>query len=1334
MSPEASGGRIAELEQALAEARSQIAVLEREQADLQALFDRAPAAVFLRDHAGRLAFVNSEYEHRYNPDREKVRGKTVDEVFPSEQAEAYSRHDRQVIEQGGLVEEEIEVEVDGEPRVYASMKFPIWREGETRPSIGGIEYDITESRRSREALKASEMRYRHLVEGLKNDVFFTTFDIDGDITYVSPSIENVLGYSPDECKAHWTNFVTDTTSIETIERVVALITSGQTPEPYEVVANHRDGSTRVLVVNEALVKDEQGRVIGSEGIYHDITQRKQAEKAARESENKLLMILSAGPIAVGAIWGDGSGERFANDRFREMFRVGERNLESVDWTQCYVRQEDREALYARFERDGEVRDAVCEMRRLDGTAFWALMTFVQIDYGDKPVRLSWYYDITEQKLAEAALRESEERLFSMLESCPMGIRITREADDRIMFVNRRYAELIGEDKDALIGRHVAAAYADPSIREPMLARYREQGAIVDEEVSYRRANGSVFDALLNFAPFKFGGEAARLNWIYDITPRLRAERELRESQELLRTMIDNIPALVFLRDRDGRFLMVNKRYEAVCQVRDEEIRGRTLFESHAREDAERFRDEDRMVIERGENLEREFDIEIEGEPHTLASIRFPVRGTDGEIVSVGGIQLDITERKQAEAALERERNLAATAEATLRDAIENVSEGFVLYDSDDRLVLCNNQYKRMFPFVADKMEVGTSFEEIFATSVARGQHFADEELETYKERRLREHRQPGRSAFLQHLEDGRWIMTRERLTESGSLVGIHADITELKRAEKELRNSEQRLKAILDSSPTGVVITNLRTQEFLFGNERFREMFGLGDRPLDSLKWAQSYVDLDERVALMARFQRDGVVRDVEGERRRVDGTTFWALATLLKMDYEGEPARLSWYYDITERKQAEEALRVSEERYALAMEGANEGLWDWDAEKNEMYVSPRFMTLVGLSPDRLKMARDEWLEHVHPDDIELYHKNLKAHLRGETEYLNSEFRVETSKGVHRWVRVHGLGVRDETGRVHRMIGSLGDVTERKNAEEAMLAAKDEAEQALADLKHAQDQLVQAEKMASLGQLTAGIAHEIKNPLNFINNFAETSVELIEELSEALGESLDSLEAEAKDDAVDLLETLSDDLKTIARHGQRADHIVKSMLLHARGELSDRMTVSLNELVDEAMKLAYHGERARDKSFQVTLEPKFDETVGEVELVPQEITRVLVNLFTNAFYAVRSRARETENRDYAATVTASTRNLADSVEIRVRDNGCGMPKEVKEHIFDPFFTTKPTGEGTGLGLSMSFDIVVQQHGGKIEVQSEPDAFTEIVIALPRRASDDRAAPAGEVSP
>jgi signal transduction histidine kinase len=279
---------------------------------------------------------------------------------------------------------------------------------------------------------------------------------------------------------------------------------------------------------------------------------------------------------------------------------------------------------------------------------------------------------------------------------------------------------------------------------------------------------------------------------------------------------------------------------------------------------------------------------------------------------------------------------------------------------------------------------------------------------------------------------------------------------------------------------------------------------------------------------------------------------------------------------------------------------------------------------------------------------------------------------------------------------------------------EEVQARTRELEQSLADLRQAQDRLVQTEKLASLGQLTAGIAHEIKNPLNFVNNFASLSRELLDELREALGR----LPQDARADADDLMGMIDSNLEKVASHGRRADSIVKNMLLHSRDGAGERARVSVNAMLEEALNLGYHGARAEKPGFNVALEKALDPEAGEVDLYPQEFTRALLNLISNGFYASAKR-QQSEGPGYQPTLRAATRDRGGRVEIRIRDNGAGIPDDVRAKMFNPFFTTKPAGEGAGLGLSLSHDIVVKQHGGTLDVETAPDAFTEFIITLPR---------------
>ncbi|HTB03208.1 MAG TPA: GAF domain-containing protein [Bradyrhizobium sp.] len=284
---------------------------------------------------------------------------------------------------------------------------------------------------------------------------------------------------------------------------------------------------------------------------------------------------------------------------------------------------------------------------------------------------------------------------------------------------------------------------------------------------------------------------------------------------------------------------------------------------------------------------------------------------------------------------------------------------------------------------------------------------------------------------------------------------------------------------------------------------------------------------------------------------------------------------------------------------------------------------------------------------------------------------------------------------------------------------EQVQARTKELSLSLEDLRTAQDRLVQTEKLASLGQLTAGIAHEIKNPLNFVNNFSALSGELIDELNDVLKSA--PLDDKVREEIDELTHMLKGNLEKVVQHGKRADSIVKNMLLHSREGSGEHRPADINAIVEESLNLAYHGARAEKSGFNITLQRDLDPAAGMIDLYPQEITRVFLNLIGNGFYAATKR-KESGEEGFEPLLTASTKNLGNKVEIRIRDNGTGIPLEVKEKMFNPFFTTKPAGEGTGLGLSMSHDIVVKQHGGKIDVDTEPGVFTEFIITLPRTAA------------
>jgi len=790
-------------------------------------------------------------------------------------------------------------------------------------------------------------------------------------------------------------------------------------------------------------------------------------------------------------------------------------------------------------------------------------------------------------------------------------------------------------------------------------------------------------------------------------------------------------------------------------------------------------------------------------------------------------------------------------------AIDEIDAGFAVFDDQLRLLFCNTRYILIRGYPPELCRPGATLAELFRFNALRADYGAGDTGQQVAERIA----QIARGLPIevdQVLGDGRILEARYRPLTDGGLATTYRDVTELRRTAAALHEEGERHELVSEAVSEGIYDWNIASNT-LEVSDRLNQIFNFARNELTASDWG-ARVHPDDMppysAAMRQHFSGKTPVLSVAYRIRDKTGAYRWVEDHAKAIRNEaGRAVRLvGAIADITSRKEAEQALQASEERYALAMSAINEGIYDFDLERNQVFYSPSVHRAMGFTAAEMSTPED-WIDRIHPEDLPLYRKSLAAHLRGEAPRFVCEFRYLHSDGTLHWARQHGTAVRDPRGRAVRLVGSTGDisaektlaaeldkartrlseslesisqgfalfdvedrlvmcnstyrrffaetadpevaamlvpgmmfedyvrkayekgmypdagpdleaymqarlarrragsafelrlkngtwlyVTERrthegglvaiytdisdvKRREAELQAARNHAEAAVVELRRAQDRLVHSEKLASLGQLTAGIAHEIKNPLNFVNNFADLSVDLVDELRAALDPGKAPLDDATRADVDELTEMLSANLTKISQHGRRADGIVKNMLLHSRESGSGLQKIDLNASVEESLALAYHGARAEKPGFNMTLEKDLDEAVGEIELYPQEFTRVLLNLISNGFYAAHQRKLNSAGAVFEPTLRVATRSLGEQVEIRIRDNGTGIPEAVKAKMFNPFFTTKPAGEGTGLGLSLSFDIVVKQHGGRIDVDTRPDEFTEFVVTLPRRPTD-----------
>jgi PAS domain S-box-containing protein len=438
---------------------------------------------------------------------------------------------------------------------------------------------------------------------------------------------------------------------------------------------------------------------------------------------------------------------------------------------------------------------------------------------------------------------------------------------------------------------------------------------------------------------------------------------------------------------------------------------------------------------------------------------------------------------------------------------------------------------------------------------------------------------------------------------------------------------------------------------------------------------------------------------------------------------------------EVSERKRAQEEVESSQQYYKALIEYAPDVIVVLDADLTVRFVSPSFERTFGYTAD--EVLGKTLFDKIHPDDvaqIKSVAERARLHPGAPTR---SEYRLRHKEG--HWVYIASVGtnrlddasiagtvinLRDisDSKEADRILREYSATLERDVAERTMLLEqnRDELAETLAELRNTQAQLVMNEKMASLGSLTAGIAHEIKNPLNFVTNFAELTVELAGELEEELGTLGEALPTEARENLADLLSDIQQNTRKIQEHGKRADNIVKTMLLHSRGKKDEKRRTQINELLEEYVQLSYHGMRAQDSTFNIELDLHLDRSLPELDVVSQDLARVFLNILNNGCYAAHERKKQA-GAGFQPKLTVSSALESDKVVIRIRDNGNGIPEGIIAKIFTPFFTTKPAGVGTGLGLSISYDIVVQEHHGELSAQSVPGEYTEFTIALPAGA-------------
>jgi PAS domain S-box-containing protein len=825
------------------------------------------------------------------------------------------------------------------------------------------------------------------------------------------------------------------------------------------------------------------------------------------------------------------------------------------------------------------------------------------------------------------------------------------------------------------------------------------------------------------------GEAVRMvAAVRDITDRVEREAALAASEErhtlVARATSDGLYDWDIISD----FLHVSDRLNSLFDFDAGDITSRDWAQRVHVDDFDRYVEALRTHFKGdSDHLECEYRIvDKNGDYRWVRDHGVGVRANDGRVVRLVGAVRDVTDSKVVDEELQR-------AQARLRDSLETISDGFLLVGADDKVRLWNRRYMEIFSDasggdISDLVFEGQSFFDMIRTGYMRGMFKPHPEGVDGWIADRRKARKDVSADFEMQLSDGKWLLINERQMSDGGRVSVYTDISEFKRRENETEAARARFEDAIEALSSGFVLFDAEDR-IVISNSKYRKYFPkLNDMvspgtpfkdiiqaAIDRGMFPQSKVDPKE---WLAKLLKKRAATSGTREQKMEDG--LW----LQISDHRTkEGGIVSIYTDVTELKSREVELSEQSAILEATLENMDQAISMVDEDLNVVMFNQKFL-------EYMNFPKADFKRGFHMSQAFRFNAERGEYGEGDIDAQIRE-RLELSAQflAHRFERTKADGVTLEI--VGNPVESGGfvttytDISEAKRREADLMATKVAAERALQELQKAQDRLVQAEKMASLGQLTAGIAHEIKNPLNFINNFALLSAEMLAELADVLSEPIASLSKDEREDAEDLFETVKGNLNKINQHGRRADSIVKNMLLHSRDGPSEMQHSSLNAIAEEALNLAYHGARAENPAFNIEMVKIFSANVGEIDCFPQDLMRVFLNLVSNGMYSAYKRKQSSSdpNKLPTPTISMETREQGENVVVEVRDNGSGIPEEIRDKIFTPFFTTKPAGEGTGLGLSLSYDIVVKQHGGTMTVDSEPGLSTTFIVTLPRIAVD-----------
>ncbi len=1205
---------------------------------------------------------------------------------------------------------------DGEVR-WILTRAQCFRDAAGKPvQVAGVSVDVSERKRTEIALRQSEERYALAMTGSNEGHW--VWELDSNELFASPTMNQFFGLPPEAKVTRWSHYFEHVTiPDEDFAEVRAAFEeqfAGRTPR---LDIDHRivmkDGTVRWLHSRGQCFRDANGKAVRMAGATIDISDRKQAEAALRQSEERYALAMT-GSDEGHFVWDIEKDELYGSAKFNDLYGWTEvAGLRRFSEYAARIPMHPDDADMLRRAREdhlaGRTPRLDVEYRIIHGRTGevrW-LHSRGQCfrDAGGKPIRLAGSTsDITGRKRTEQALKESEQRFAVAVAGSNDGIVDWDIVNDR-MYASERALQILDIDTTETVRtrdewRAMIAYHADdwPRVREDLRRCLEGDADMRDGEYRIRLRDGSYrWIRHRNKCMRDAAGKPIRLSGsVSDIDAQKRAEQALRESEERF--------ALAVAGSDDGIWDWNYETGTGFCSQRAREIiglepgpeimplgEGFSAYETQLHPDdvAKRRAAVEAHLSGATPAYEGEYRVrKPDGGWRWIAVRGLSVRRGNARPHRMAGSISDIDARKRAEEALR-------LSEERLAIAMTGTHEAHWVWDMATDQIYVSPLLNELFGLPAET-EIVEGMRNFFAYSPIhpedreRVEHTVNDHVAGRTPRLDVEYRIVSRATGMV-----RWVHSRAQMFHDASgkaarMAGATVEVTERRRAEEALRESEERYALAIAGTNDGIIDWDVLADR-MFTSERAMHILGIPPGPTmhtrdETIALVKVHPDDLDRLLTTFRATQSGDTEVREGDYRvrHPDGVYRWVrIRGKHVRDTNGRAIRwVGSLSDVDAQKRTAEALRQSEERYQLAVEGSNEGLWDWDLRSDSLFLSPRAQHILGFEPDEPVQSRREWNRRgiYHPDDVSVIRRAVSDHLHGRTPAFVVEYRMQSGNDPEwKWYRERGIAVRDADGRAYRMAGSLENITARKNAE--------------AQRAQLETQLRQAQKLEAIGTLAGGIAHDFNNILAAILGYGEMA------------------QKDAKDGT-----PLRRHLDAALSAALRAKSLVERILAFSRSGIGERVPVNVQAVVHEALDLV-----AASLPAGVSLDRQLDTGNAAVLGDPVQVHQVVMNLCANAAQAIRARG--------AITVTLEDKTLPEKIvatsvlpagryiRLQVRDTGSGIPAHVLERIFDPFFTTKEVGVGTGLGLSLVHGIVTDLGGG-IDVESRIGEGSLFTVYMP----------------